>query len=395
MIEIPMVNTPDALSELLAEFRPLFDRRQFRQFSRYIASSWVSPTRSVTHLNGIFVEHTNQSNLNRFLRNIPFLEIFRKSVSLINRYSSDPIMIIDDTILERNGRHIEGAGWVFDHTQGKSVWGMQYVTAVVSGREGIFPLNLDLKAKSGLSKIVMQMAVIKRAITAGLHFSTVVFDSWYFASRLVRFLEREKKDWITEAKSNRKIFVDGEWMRLKDYAASLNLRNMTAYRIHDSTYFMTSITTGMKNVGKVQVIISIGKNAEKFFVTNRTDWKPKKVIDQYLRRWDIDVFHRELKQDGLRHLYQRTHESLLGTAKLSPPGELLLEISAIRSMESQLKIGKGTPGLRFRSMAMRVLVDLLKTMKKGGTKLLDALMESIRKPYKSTMGVMGGQIAKV
>ena len=349
----------------------------------------------MAHLNGIFVEHTNQSNLNRFLRNIPVLEIFRKSVSLINRYSSDSVLVIDDTILERNGKHIEGAGWVFDHTQGKSVWGMQYVTAVVSGREGIFPLNLDLKAKSGLSKIVMQMAVIKRAITAGLHFSTVVFDSWYFASRLVRFLERENKDRITEAKSNRKIFVDGEWMRLKDYAASLNLRNMTAYRIHDSTYFMTSITTGMKNVGKVQVIISIGKNAEKFFVTNRTDWKPKKVIDQYLRRWDIEVFHRELKQDGLRHLYQRTHESLLGTAKLSPPGELLLEISAIRSMESQLKIGKGTPGLRYRSMAIRILVDLLKAMKKGGTKLLDALMESIRKPYKSTMGVMGGQIAKV
>lgn len=38
MIEIPLVNTPDILSELLAEFRPLFDRRQF---SRFISSSWV------------------------------------------------------------------------------------------------------------------------------------------------------------------------------------------------------------------------------------------------------------------------------------------------------------------------------------------------------------------
>ena len=58
----------------------------------------------------------------------------------------------------------------FDHTQGKSVWGMQYTTAVMSGNEGIFPLNLDLKTKNGLSRIVMQMAVIKRAITAGLRF---------------------------------------------------------------------------------------------------------------------------------------------------------------------------------------------------------------------------------
>ncbi len=45
---------------------------------------------------------------------------------------------------------------------------MQYVTAAISGREGIFPLNLDLKTKNGLSRIVMQMAVIKRSITAGM-----------------------------------------------------------------------------------------------------------------------------------------------------------------------------------------------------------------------------------
>ena len=59
------------------------------------------------------------------------------------------------------------------------------------------PLNLDLKSKSSLSKMLMQMAVIKRAITA--------------------------------------------WM---------------------------------KNVRKVWVIISTGKNSEKFFAISRIDWKP-------------------------------------------------------------------------------------------------------------------------
>ena len=223
----------------------------------------------------------------------------------------------------------------------------------------------------------------------------MVLDSWYFSSRLVRFLERERKDWITEAKSNGKILVDGKWTRLRDYAASLSLRNMAAYGIDDSTYFMTSITAEMKNAGKVQVIISIGRNSEKFFVTSRIDWKPKKVIELYLRRWDIEVFHRELKQDGLRHLYQRTHESLLGTAKLSPLGELLLEISAIRSLESQLKIGKGTPGMRFRSMALGILVDLFRAMGKGGKEFLGALLASIGKLYRSTMGSLMGQIAKL
>ena len=65
---MPMVNTPDPLTDLPAEFRPFFDKRQFRQFSRYISSSWVSPTHSMAHLNCIFIKYTNQSDLNRFPR---------------------------------------------------------------------------------------------------------------------------------------------------------------------------------------------------------------------------------------------------------------------------------------------------------------------------------------
>ena len=51
-------------------------------------------------------------------------------------------------------------------------------------------------------------------------------------------------------------------------------------------------------------------------------------------------------------------------------------------MESHPKIGKDKLGLRFGSIAMRVLMDLLKAMEKGGKGFLGALLESIRKPYK-------------
>ncbi len=94
------------------------------------------------------------------------------------------------------------------------------------------------------------MDAIKRAITFSLHFSTVVFDSWYFASRLLDFLRKENKDWITEAKSNRTILVNGSWVKLRYYEASLNIRNMDAYSIDGNTYLMKSIITRMKNAGK-------------------------------------------------------------------------------------------------------------------------------------------------
>ena len=46
-------------------------------------------------------------------------------------------------------------------------------------------------------------------------------------------------------------------------------------------------------------------------------------------------------------------------------------------------------------MVMKILVDLLKAMEKGGKEFLDALLESIKKPYKSTVVSFGGQITKV
>ena len=351
----------------------------------------------MAHLNGIHVEHTNQSNLNRFLRNINTLDIFRKSVDLINRHCSDPILILDDTVLQRSGKHIQGSGWVYNHSEGKTVWGMSLVSAAISGNEGIFPLNLDFRpSDSGAhessripSKIVMQMGVIKRAITAGLIFSTVVFDSWYFASGLVRFLEREERDWITEAKGNRLILVDGEWIRISDYARSLDPGRMKCITIGGKQYFTRSIITRMKKIGEVRIVVSRGIDSEKF-VTNRIDWKPKEIVEMYLRRWDIETMHRELKQDGLGSIYQRMFAGLLGTAKLSLLGDLLLEISAMRTLESQLKIGERTPDLRFRSMALRLIADLFKALENKGYRLLDIILESIRKPYTSTIVRSGG-----
>ena len=84
------------------------------------------------------------------------------------------------------------------------------ISAAVSSSEGIFPLNMDIKplvqkdqdtenghGETGfhISKSTMQMAVIRRAITAGLKFSIALFDSRYFAAKLTNFLESLGKDW--------------------------------------------------------------------------------------------------------------------------------------------------------------------------------------------------------
>ncbi|MGC8726269.1 MAG: hypothetical protein ACP5RS_06830, partial [Thermoplasmata archaeon] len=63
-------STFNTLSNLLVnEFNPYFKNyRSFNQFKNIANAMVISESRSVAHLNGINIEHTNQSNLNRFIK---------------------------------------------------------------------------------------------------------------------------------------------------------------------------------------------------------------------------------------------------------------------------------------------------------------------------------------
>lgn len=76
----------------------------------------------------------------------------------------------------------------------------------------------------------------------------------------------------------------------------------------------------------------------------------------------------EIKQDGLGRINKRVFAGIVSTTKLSLRGELFLEISARKSMETQLKIGEGTPGLRFRSMTLGLPTGSVHGTGEQGTK---------------------------
>lgn len=71
--------------------------------------------------------------------------------------------------------------------------------------------------------------------------------------------------------------------------------------------------------------------------------------------------HRETKQDWLRGIFQRAFAGIVSTTKLSLLGNLFLEISAMLSLVNQLKLGKETPGLKFRSMTPKVLTGAVQS----------------------------------
>lgn len=129
--------------ELTANYRSAFPEiGQFRRFSELVSAMDISGERRLAHLNSLIPDHANRSSMNRFLASGMDTDmIFRIIIVLINSIGKDGIPAIDDTIVEKTGGHTGGASWIFDHSKGRNVFGMQFATSVLSAEYGIYSIS--------------------------------------------------------------------------------------------------------------------------------------------------------------------------------------------------------------------------------------------------------------
>ncbi|EQD75211.1 transposase, IS4 family protein, partial [mine drainage metagenome] len=323
--------------------------------------------------------------------------IFQKNIDLINTIEKDGILAIDDTIVKKTGKNIEAAGWIFDHSVGKTVWGIQMATSVLSGRYGMYPISAEIyrrmeklesegKMEEYRTKIEMQMGIIGKCISAGLHFSVVTGDIWYFTKDLIRFLDEKKLDWVFQSKGNRKIKIEGRWNTLEEI--DLSYADSRILTISGNTYSVWETGGRMKGIGSVKAIISEGTNGRRYYVTKRKDWKAEKILETYLERWGIEVMHRDLKQDGLGEIFLRKLCKTELYLRLIVSGRTLLEISGIRSLNRYPGIPDKV-GKRKRWISFEILESLFMGFRKYGNRFIQAVKKSLTDPYRSTRGILG------
>jgi hypothetical protein len=129
-----------------------------------------------------------------------------------------------------------------------------------------------------------------------------VFDEWYMCKVILEFLANRGLTWISQAKSNRRILVNNEWINLTNFAKSLprEVFKRIDAKLEEKRYkwiYETEVT--MKNVGLVKlVILKKRKNSKSltFLVSNNTELTGSKILEYYKKRWSIEVFYRDCKQ---------------------------------------------------------------------------------------------------
>jgi hypothetical protein len=398
-MELPIVQFPSYVEEMSTEFTHLFDqKRQFTHFKELMTGFVSAEKKTMAHMNGLFTVHSNQSNLNRFITQSTWneYEMNKTKINMINQVESEGVVVLDDYILEKCGKKIYGTDWHHDHASGQKVWGWQIADCVFSG-EGIYPLlsSMYIKEKSRWnkyndfsSKIDLQMDHISMLVDMNLDFSCVVMDIWYFSKKLTDHIESFGKDWIKQSKSNRQVKSEGKWISLKKFGLKkLNCGGFKAVTLGDQKYLMKVFTVTMKKAGKVRLLVSMNRHGNiNFYVSNNLTWDELAIATRYSRRWDIEVWHREGKNNfGLKDCRLRYDEGVSRYLTLSTLADTLLEIVSLLSpVYAMLKNQGYTPEMKHRWILTEMVGQLISSVQTLGEGGIKNIIEGILYPYRST-----------
>lgn len=201
---------------------------------------------------------------------------------LVNRSSG--VLVIDDSTLDKP--YASKMALVTHHWSGKHgrvVQGINLTSLVWTDGECRLPCDFRLynKAEDGLSKNDHFQHMIEQADERGFEPELVVFDSWYSGLKNLKLLRELEWHWLTQLKSNRQVSID----RTGNRAIKEIFIPMQGRIVH------------LKGYGWVKVFKTVGTNGDaEYWATSHLDMQLVQAAFHALDAWQIEVYHRGLKQ---------------------------------------------------------------------------------------------------
>jgi|SRR3989344_1049590 len=305
------------VNKYLSFLKNCFTKPQFNHVKNYVGGLIALNKKTINSISISSKEEKDQSNLNRFLTEAEWSEddVQDRYVKKINHQTKgmSVSLIIDDSLSKKTGKHIEETQYHKDHSNNSFVFGHQIVTAMIMCFGLLLPLFPKLYSKKTQSKIEFAKQIIEYA-SSKIRISQVIIDSWYVCNEIIKLCLKKRITLIGNIKSNRVIqFERGEWIKLGKYYKSISRKRkvFTTAIIDDVTYKIHSKIVELKKVGEVKLIISRQwledkKKWSRPFYVICTDVSKSDVyvLREYTKRWSIETFHKDIKQNLGLEAYQ-------------------------------------------------------------------------------------------
>jgi hypothetical protein len=236
-------------------------------------------------------------------------KIVKPQVRSIER--DDAILAIDDTIQEKPYTdQSELISWHYDHCVGRSVKGINMVSALYLSAgvsvpvafELVLKTQLETDPKTGKDKWVcpttkneMARTMIGESLERGIRFKYVLADQWFgSAENMVYIKDRKKKEFIFPLKNNRRVALSpsdqkrGRYQSLK----SLELAPGTSVTLYlEGVPFPVLVGCQLfKNEDGTEVLMLL--------CSSDLTLKSSALSEIYHKRWKIEEYHKSLKSNA-------------------------------------------------------------------------------------------------
>jgi len=309
-MSIPIIETPKELKNSLEDYRAIFTKPQFNHFQNLITGIIVSDNKTLQEINDCFGEK-DQSSLNRFMTCSNWAEEKVEQVrinQIKNKNISKGFMIIDPTMLHKTGKHMEKANYHYSGTTKGKEWGHLLVNSLFCNEEISLPINADFYLreedadKEHKFKTTREICLnhIDYAIENNFPIEAVLMDSGLYADYVLQHIIHKQLKFVTGINITTKISINNDKkISIKDYLATLNNKNFKKYIINQENYFLHTIEIYLRRVGTVKLLISYKQGDEKvikIYVTNILNKCDQELMNILLKRWNVEILHRDSKQ---------------------------------------------------------------------------------------------------
>lgn len=287
-----------------------FTKGSFRLVGVYINGLISLAKKTVNKIAKASSEVKHQQKLNRILTEAKFEkelleERYFKKIKYLFR-NSKIYLIFDDTLVERLGKRVEEAQYHHDHSKESEIRGHQFFTSILYTPFLQLPLFPELYSKNTDSKIEMAKSLIDKIKVSSIKIDTVLFDSWYSDEKIINKCRKLlKARVICGIKTNRNIRFKRSWKewKLSFITDRIPLKDKSSCKIEGEDYRVASYEANLNKVQSVKLIIS-ERYSEKekswnkiHLISTNQDDTPEEIISTYKIRWNIETYHRDIKQN--------------------------------------------------------------------------------------------------
>ncbi len=330
------------INKFCNNFKDLFSKKQFVVFTYFVYSLTNEYKRAnLSSLAKTF--NIDYDQLQYFFSDSEwdYQKLNDKRIELLKTqrttgFSKEGILIIDDTAtLKPYASNTEGVKYQYCPVLGEKADCNISVGSCFAVNNRYIPLNnkfyktqdeflLGKEDPEFKSKLSLAKELIEDAYNKQIPFGYVVFDSWYSSSDVLSFIENKGLKFISEVKSDRKIFFHnpqakkGYFMKEDELVKLIRKHywhKVRAFKHGDRHLWVYSFKSRLKKTHfPVQVLVVMGKLSYKdnrdvrIIITNDLGLSWKKAVKTYFERWAIEKLFRELKDSFYFDHYQVRHK---------------------------------------------------------------------------------------